>query len=266
VGEITEFPIVILPYFWQTPWFMMVSLAALAGLAWWYFRSRINSLKQEAALQRRMAETEMNLLRSQINPHFIFNCLSAIDNLIQTHQVDRATTYLARFARMLRNVIESTRYDLIPIQKDIENIRNYILLEQFMCNGKFEFRIEADPALAGSDLKVPPMIIQPFVENAIRHGLLNKLKGERFLQIRIELEQDLLRYTITDNGVGRKAALEINRINKREHQSFGVQITADRIRLLNRHRETSGFSIHDLSDGGAATGTRVDVWIDTTPV
>ncbi len=166
---------------------------------------------------------------------------------------------------MLRSVIESTRNDTVPIQKDIETMRNYILLEQFMCNGKFEFTIDADPALAGSDVKVPPMIIQPFLENAIRHGLLNKIEGERILRIRIELDQDIVRYTITDNGVGRLQSKEFNDINKPGHESFGIRITADRIRLLDHGRQTSGYKIEDLEEEGTSSGTRVSVWIDTAP-
>jgi len=264
-GAISEFQLVIRPAFWQTAWFRILLVTSIIAAAYGYFRSRLLSVRQEAALQRQMAETEMNLLRSQIKPHFIFNCLSAIDNLIQTNQVDRATAYLAKFARMLRSVIESTRNDTIPIQKDIETMRNYILLEQFMCNGKFEFVIDTDPALADSDVKVPPMIIQPFLENAIRHGLLNKVDGERILRIRIELDQDIVRYTITDNGVGQTKSKEFNDINKPGHESFGIRITADRIRLLDHGRQTSGYKIEDLGKDGISSGTRVLVWIDTAP-
>jgi hypothetical protein len=264
-GAISEFQLVIRPAFWQTAWFRILLAGGIMAVAYGYFRSRLQAVRQEAALQRKMAETEMNLLRSQIKPHFIFNCLSAIDNLIQTRQVDRATAYLAKFARMLRGVIESTRYDAIPIQKDIETMRNYILLEQFMCNDKFEFVIDTDPALAGSDVKVPPMIIQPFLENAIRHGLLNKIDGDRILRIRIELDQDIVRYTITDNGIGRKKSGELNHINKPGYESFGIRITADRIRLLDRGRQTSGYRIEDLETDGNASGTRVSVWLDTAP-
>jgi two-component sensor histidine kinase len=264
-GAVSEFQLVLRPAFWQTAWFRILLVSSIIAVAYGYFRSRLLAVQQEAALQRKMAESEMNLLRSQIKPHFIFNCLSAIDNLIQTNQVDRATAYLAKFARMLRSVIESTRNDTVPIQKDIETMRNYILLEQFMCNGKFEFTIDADPALAGSDVKVPPMIIQPFLENAIRHGLLNKIEGERILRIRIELDQDIVRYTITDNGVGRLQSKEFNDINKPGHESFGIRITADRIRLLDHGRQTSGYKIEDLEEEGTSSGTRVSVWIDTAP-
>jgi LytS/YehU family sensor histidine kinase len=246
--------------FWQTTWFWLMFIAGFAGLTTWILSNRIRDIRRKAALKQKIAETEIQALRAQMNPHFIFNCVSAIDNLVQTNQKEKATIYLGRFARMIRTVLDSLRYNTVPFEKDFESLKIYLQMEQFRCSNKFDFELTATAELLEGDYRVPPLIVQPFVENAIQHGLLNKETGDRKLLVSAELENGTIRYTITDNGVGRLKAAQLKEINKPEQESFGIAITTERIQLHNQNGK-NGLIITDLKEGEKATGTKVEVYI-----
>jgi tetratricopeptide (TPR) repeat protein len=217
----------------------------------------------QSSLQRKTLELEMQALRAQMNPHFIFNCLSAIDNLIQTGQPDKATTYLARFAKLIRGVLDSSKNNLVPFQKDFDTLRLYLEMEQFRCNHKFNYSLTADPELVDGDYKVPPLIIQPFIENAIHHGLLNKPNGGRLVEVGVYLLDDYITYSVIDNGIGRKQSTRLNELNRPGHQSYGIQITRERIQLHNRHDRLADVDICDLEESGRPMGTKVVVRINS---
>ena len=218
----------------------------------------------QSALKRKALELEMQALRAQMNPHFIFNCLSAIDNLIQTSQSDKATTYLARFAKLIRGVLDSSKNNMVPFQKDFETLRLYLEMEQFRCNNKFRYDLDADPELLQGDYKVPPLIIQPFVENAIHHGLLNKQDNNRKVQVSAQLKDHHIVYSITDNGVGRKKAAILKEINKPGQQSYGIAITRERIHLHNKNGVSNDVLITDLENEGMPSGTKAVVRIHSS--
>ena len=223
---------------------------------------KLRNEHEQSALKRKALELEMQALRAQMNPHFIFNCLSAIDNLIQTNQPDKATTCLSRFAKLIRAVLESSKNNLVPFQKDFDTLKLYLEMEQFRCNNKFSYELEADPELLESDYKIPPMIIQPFIENAIHHGLLNKAGGDRKLEVNAQLRDDHIIYSISDNGIGRKKAAQLKETNKPGHESYGIQITKDRIQLHNRNGIETDLVITDLETEGMPAGTKALVRIN----
>lgn len=257
-----KFQFYIRPAFWQTLWFRFVCALVIAGSVFWLVRRRIKNIRYEAALKHKMAEAEMAALRSQMNPHFIFNCLNAIDNLIQTNQKDKATAYLSRFAKLIRNVLDSSKNNAVPFQKDYESLQLYLQMEQFRCSNRFEYELKADEELLHGDYKVPPLIVQPFVENAIHHGLLNKENNDRKLIVTASLNNNSIFYTITDNGIGREKANMLRQINKPEHQSYGIQITQERIQLYNQARNTGDdIYITDLYENNQACGTKVVIRI-----
>ena len=216
----------------------------------------------QSALKRKALELEMQALRAQMNPHFIFNCLSAIDNLIQTNQTDKATTCLSRFAKLLRGVLDSSKNNLVAFQKDFDTLKLYLEMEEFRCNKKFKYELNADAELMESDYKVPPLIIQPFVENAIHHGLLNKQEGSRELKIEAQLKDDHIIYLISDNGVGRRKAGIIKEMNRPNQKSYGIEITKERIQLHNKNEEEDDLVITDLEEGGLSVGTQAMVRIN----
>ncbi|MEO8403264.1 MAG: two-component regulator propeller domain-containing protein [Chitinophagaceae bacterium] len=259
-GDYDVFTFTIRPVFWQTTWFQFLVFASLSFLIFWFVRRRIRNIRKEAELKQKLAETEMMALRSQMNPHFIFNCLSAIDNLIQTNQADKATTYLGRFAKLIRSVLESSKNNVVPFHKDFKTLELFLQLEQLRCNNKFEYELLTEGELMDGDYKVPPLIIQPFVENAIHHGLLNKMDGERKLVIKAFLKDNFIQYSIQDTGVGRAMAQEIKDRNKPEHQSYGIQITTERIHLHNKEEnKNDDIVITDLVENGRAAGTEINI-------
>ncbi len=241
---------------------LLTTIATLVG-------DKIKSIEAEQSLQQsqfemyrineQLSKTKLEALRSQMNPHFIFNSLNAIDNLIQTNQKEKATTYLARFAKLIRNVLDSSKNDVVAFQKDYETLELYLQMEQFRCSNKFTYELISDDELMYGDYKVLPLIVQPFVENAIHHGLLNKQTGERKLIVSAILENDYITYTITDNGVGRAKAQLLKEINKPEHVSYGIDITKERIQLYNQNGETNNVIFTDMVENNEPAGTKVEI-------
>jgi sensor histidine kinase YesM len=148
---------------------------------------------------------------------------------------------------------------VVAFQKDYETLELYLQMEQFRSNDKFTYRLEAQDELLQSDYKVLPLIVQPFVENAIHHGLLNKQNSDKKLMISAILENDFIKYTVIDNGVGRARAQELKQINKPGHQSYGIEITTERIELYNKGRGDNNVTITDLFENNEPCGTRVEI-------
>ena len=223
---------------------------------------KLRNEQAQLALKRKALELEMQALRAQMNPHFIFNCLSAIDNLIQTNQPDKATSCLSSFAKLIRSVLDSSKNNVVPFQKDFETLQLYLQMEQFRCNNKFNYQLHADPELLNGDYKIPPLIIQPFIENAIHHGLLNKQDNNRQLQVEAQLKDEHIIYSIIDNGIGRKKAAILKGLNRPGQQSYGIDITRERIQLHNKNDLTQNLFITDLEQEGIAAGTKAVVTIN----
>lgn len=249
--------ITILPAFWQTGWFLAACCLGVGALIWWLVRKRIRHIRHEAALKHTIAETEMMALRAQMNPHFIFNCINSIDALIQSNDKYHATVYLNKFARLIRNILDSSRQNTVPLAKDLETLQLYIELEQLRNEHKFTAEIKADHHLLQDDYKVPPLIVQPYVENAILHGLRNRPGQDGKLSIHVEKLEDHIEYIIQDNGVGRHAA---KNGTLKENQSYGMAMTRDRIKLFNKENEAS-VVITDLVSNNKPVGTKIQVFL-----
>ena len=225
-------------------------------------KSKNDKLQNEQAqleLKRKALELEMKAMQAQMNPHFIFNCLNSIDNLIQSNEKEKATLYLSKFAKLVRSILETSKKNTVPCWKDMETLKLYLELEELRRDKKFSYQINIPDEIINGDYNVPPLIIQPFVENAIQHGLLNKTGDDRKLVIDVAVEQNYIRYTIVDNGVGRAKAGVYKKLNNPSHQSMGMQITADRINLFNQNTNGS-VKTTDLYDAQQLpAGTKVEV-------
>ena len=245
--------------FYQTVWFsILLALVFLSGV-YAFYRWRIKSIKKQAILKQKISEAEMMALRAQMNPHFIFNCLNSIDSLIQENEREKATAYLARFANLIRSILETSKNNVVPCWKDMETLKLYLELEELRCDKKFSYIINMADEILHGDYKVPPLVIQPFVENAIHHGLLNKIDADRKLVINVSVTQNHIHYIIRDNGVGRAKAESYKQLNKPLHQSMGMQITNDRINLFNQN-SGGAVKITDLYDEHRnPSGTKVEV-------
>ena len=253
-SDVSSMDIVIIPPFWATLWFRSLCLVVLAALLYVLIRWRIRRIRHDADIRQQIATTEMMALRAQMNPHFIFNCINGIDALIQSDDKYHATIYLNKFARLIRNILDSSKQHSIPLGKDLETLQLYIELEQFRNDHKFTARITTDEGLVREDYKVPPLIVQPYVENAILHGLRNRADNDGRLHIGITRQHGHLRYIIEDNGVGRAAS----KSQHRRSSSYGMEMTGDRIRLFNRG-DQAPVTVTDLEVDGRPAGTRVEV-------
>jgi len=219
---------------------------------------KIESEKRKAELQQQTTELEMQVLRAQMNPHFIFNSLNSINRFILQNNRTQASEDLTRFSKLVRLILQNSQASLIPLASELEALQLYLELESVRFNHHFIFTIRIGEDLDVSGLKVPPLIIQPYAENAIWHGLMHKEeKGN--LQIELFEKENMLCCKITDDGVGRKKATELKTKSASTHKSMGMQITADRITMLQKvNAPTTQIKITDLIlPDGTAGGTEV---------
>ena len=255
--------IIVRPHWWQTVWFRGLALALVLVSTILLIRRRIKIIRREAAHRQRIAETEMMALRAQMNPHFIFNSLNSIENFIMRNEKRLASDYLNKFARLIRMILENSRVDAVPIEKDLEALQLYVDLEQLRFHHKFDYKTIVNHALLQDNYRVPPMLIQPFVENAIVHGLANSDKPGLLLRVTVDLQQDYIKYIVEDNGVGNAQAAAYKEKNRPGHQSLGLLITKERINIFNRqHNSGATLQLVDLyDDQQQPAGTRVEIKI-----
>ncbi|MCB0807483.1 MAG: histidine kinase, partial [Bacteroidales bacterium] len=200
---------------------------------------------------------------SQMNPHFIFNSLNSIQNFIIDNDQKNANVYLVIFSKLIRKILEATRVNFVSLREEIETIKLYLELEKFRFSTKFEYNIEISPSLNIDHMAIPSMIIQPYLENAIWHGLIPK-GGPGKLDLAFDLtDVGNLLVSITDNGIGREKAAEINK-KRKFHKSTGMRNVEERLDLLNRlNRTNSRIEIIDLfNNDSTPAGTRVELFIE----
>ena len=260
ISQPTSFTIIISPPFWQTWWFRSLYILLTVFIIYWIIRRRIKSIRHEAEMKQKIAETEMMALRAQMNPHFIFNCLNSIDNLIQMDEKEKATLYLSKFAKLIRSILENAAKNVVPCWRDMETLKLYLELEELRWDKKFSYQLIIADEILNGDYKVPPLVIQPFVENAIHHGLLNKKEGDKKLMINVSVINNHIHYLIEDNGVGRAKANAYKQLNKISHESMGMQITTDRINLFNQNTKNGYVKITDMvNEFQEPCGTKVAI-------
>ncbi len=209
-------------------------------------------------------ELEKRMLRAQMDPHFIFNSLSSIQHFITLNDKMSALKYLSKFSRLIRQVLENSVAHQIPIADEIRLLEYYLELESLRFRQKFTYVIEIDPTLDVYDTEIPFLLIQPYVENAIVHGLQEKTQGGK-ISIRLENHFDHILCLVEDNGTGRKKAMARNRQRKQGHTSRGMSVTQQRLALLNHDRAQKMLvNVIDLYEGPQAAGTRVIIFIPKT--
>jgi len=250
--------------FWQTWWFRIIILALLLLSIFTYISKKNRKIKKEfkkkVAFQKQLANVEMMALKSQMNPHFIFNCLNTIKLFVKEDKKEKASRYIGDFSKLLRMALNNSRVNLILLSDELEYVRLYIEMEKMRFEQKINYKISNPNDLDLKQFKVPPMLIQPFVENAIKHGIL-PLKTKGKITIDVKKEANHIIYTILDNGIGRKASMEKNKGN-RLTKSLGINITNDRLNLIKTlYGMEASIDIIDLENGGIAQGTKVIIHI-----
>ncbi len=253
-------------------WAHTLIFFAFVGLIYGYLRYRITQIRKEEAFKRKeakyrqneaaykqlIAETETAMLRLQMNPHFIFNCMNSIKSYILQKDVDSACDYLQRFARLMRMILKFSEKSFISVSEEIELLELYLHAEAMRFDKKINYSFNLIGDLDPDEYVIPTMILQPLVENAIRHGLSNKKDEEGFIKISLWEENDSLLCSVEDNGVGRAASKKISQKTK-THESRALSITEHRLQLLEKKNGVSAsFEIQDLFDTEQnAVGTKI---------
>jgi tetratricopeptide (TPR) repeat protein len=240
---------------------LLLLSASVISLVLYKRRRDAEVLKKEAVFRARVSDTEMKALRSQMNPHFIFNSLNSISDYISRNDTPKANEYLAKFAGIMRMILEYSEQKEISLADDLKALELYIQLEALRLRNKFSYEISVDEGIDRENTRVPPLMLQPFVENSIWHGLARK-EGEGKLSIRIYLEGEMVKCSVEDNGIGRARSAGAEGAARAAGggsggKSMGIKITGERIALINQVRK-AGASMR-LSD--LEQGTRVEVWL-----
>lgn len=213
--------------------------------------------------QQRLANNLLALksLRSQMNPHFIFNALNSVNSFIATNDERTANKYLSDFSTLMRAVLENSEEDFIPLEKEIELLELYTKLEHFRFQDKFDYSIEVDPKIKIDEFQIPPMLLQPYIENAVWHGLRYK-EEKGWLQIDISyINRNEIAITISDNGIGRERSKALKTQNQKKHNSKGLSNIQKRVVILNdMYKDKVDVQIEDINKG-EETGTKVVVTI-----
>ncbi|MFT4602899.1 MAG: hypothetical protein ACI857_003086 [Arenicella sp.] len=250
----------ITPAYWQTSWFYIIITGLMVLLFFLVYRYQIRRIDtrnreklEKQKIQTDLFESELKALRSQMNPHFIFNSLNSIQDLILQKDTNASYDYIVLFADLVRSTLNYSNKDFIAIEKELEFLEVYLSLEKLRFEEDFNYEV----SFKGSkDVNVPSLIVQPFIENALVHGLLHQ-SGQKKLTIEFEYSQKLT-CTVTDNGVGRKRAKEIQERRGNLHESFALDAIKKRLSIMSeQHGEEVGYTVFDLFDEDTPSGTKV---------
>jgi ligand-binding sensor domain-containing protein len=255
------------PY-WETWWYYITIGLLIAITILLVFLLVLREYKKrndkEILINRKMSELRINALQSQMNPHFIFNALNAIQNFFTTNDGELAMIYLSKFARLIRLIFEYSKISAISLRKEIDFLKLYLQLEELRFSDKIEIDMQTIDVIDMEDVKVPPLLVQPIIENAFKHGLMHKETGGKLLVKFKQLNDKSIHCVIEDNGIGRKKAAEFSKWKPKEYKSSGVNTVQERVNLINKenNKEVIQFTIIDLVDKeGEPAGTRVEFWI-----
>jgi hypothetical protein len=246
--------------FWRSWWFIILVVVFVAALIYAIMSFRLRMIRKRNELIHDINEYKQKILRQQMNPHFIFNTLNSIQYFLLDEDTTSSLTYLTKFAKMMRIVLDNSQHTFVPIEDEIRGLDLYLELEALRFEESFDYKIYIDKNINTFECKIPALLLQPYVENSIRHGLLHK-RGKGFLSISIELHENSLFCIIEDNGVGRKRSEEIKMSQGLLQKSLGSKITEDRIKVLNSlYSDEIDIKYVDLTDSeGNPTGTRVEI-------
>jgi len=253
----------------------VILVAMLAVLLWYTLQLRLRNQKtlalkneeiREVNFKRKLSELEMKALQAQINPHFIFNCMNSINEMILNKENKNASKYLTKFSKLIRMILENAEETEVPLKNELALLEAYIQLEALRIHGNVTYDIQVPDDLDTENTYLPPMVLQPFVENAIWHGIRHRqeIDGGK-ISISISQKENQLVCCIRDNGIGRQKALELQQKSVYKSKALGLKITEERLRLISRELKKQLVRITDLKDNsGNAMGTEVEVYIPTS--
>ncbi|MGB4960657.1 MAG: histidine kinase, partial [Saprospiraceae bacterium] len=251
------------PYWYQTLWFRMLVITIIGGLVYLFYRWRLMENEKRVMLtqayEKKLLKREIDNIRSQMNPHFMFNALNSIKRYVVENQPEIASDYISKFSRLMRLILENSKHEYVTMENELEALTLYLMMEESRFGNNFNYEIVVD---AGNEqveeLLIPPLIIQPYVENAIWHGLQQK-DGNKKLDIYIKLEdnKEFLSIIVQDNGIGRKKSMELKSKSSTKKKSFGMEATLMRLKFYNEQNDVTVIDLYDTK--GASEGTKVSL-------
>lgn len=238
---------------------VLVLILSIVGFLFYKRNRDLKQKRKEIAATLRIKDTELKALRLQMNPHFIDNALQSIQHFMNEHKTEEAEEYLVKFSSLMRSMLMNSERDEIPLSKELETLEWYMQLENLRMNFPFTYKFNIDENVEAINTNVPPNILQPFVENSIKHGLLPKnVSGN--ITINIYKKETELHIIVEDDGVGRDNNKRVRQSALFKHESLGIKITQERLTILNRMKNiNAAFRIVDLTENNSATGTRVEL-------
>ena len=261
--------IIITPPWWATWTFRISFISFLIFIGWFTITRRIKQIHKKHQIEKKVLEIEKQVfdleqkaLRLQMNPHFIFNSLNSIQSFIINNDSDKATLYLAKFAQLMRLILSNSSESFVPVKDEMKALAYYMDIENLRFDNKFDYKIIVDPEIDDDFIGIPPMIIQPYVENAILHGIIHKPERGN-ISIKLTLQSNTILCIIEDNGVGREKAMEFKNHSGLVHKSRGMIITKDRLEILNKQQKGHiSVNVIDMNDeNGNSLGTKVEIII-----
>jgi len=260
-SEPAIFRFTIAPAFWNGWWFRLIMIIIASFIIISLFRARIQKIKKDSLVQNQLKELEMKALKAQMNPHFIYNALNSIQSLFANDKKTEGIHYIGSFSRLLRQVLDNSENNVISLDKELETVGLYIQLESLRLDMQLQYKKNINEDIVTEFEKIPPLILQPFVENALWHGLSRK-EGVKEIIINVNIKDDWLICNITDNGIGRQKAMELKSLSLLSHQSKAIDITRKRLIDFNDIAIIPPVEFVDQHDAdNNPTGTQVTVRI-----
>lgn len=255
------------PPWWATWWFKTGMILLLGTIV--FVRGK-NIKKQQQIkhdFERKVSELSMQALQTQMNPHFIFNSLNAIQKFLTVNDKENALLYLGKFSKLIRTVFNQSNKKTISLEEEIDFLKTYLSLEDLRFNHKVDIKFNVHESIEKhlDEYHLPPLLIQPIIENAFKHGLFHK-KGNKKISIEFKKVNEFIHCTITDNGVGMSKSKKLNQWKTHEHKSSGIETTRERLALIHKEHtvfnpERPFFKITDLEENGLPSGTQVEMYI-----
>lgn len=255
------------PPYWETWWFMFLVALVISLTIYFIYQRRVNLIqkqeREKTEFYKQIAESELKALRAQMNPHFMFNAINSIQSFVLKNDSKSAQKYLTKFARLIRSVLENSKFETISLTKEIDTLNLYMELECLRASFSFDYDLKVKENVNIDKAQIPPMLLQPYIENAILHGLMPLQDKRGFLQIDFSFENSVLKCIIEDNGIGREKAAELKAKKHASHQSMGMAVTEERMNILSKSNlfKTQALVV-DKKENGIALGTRIEVYIE----
>ncbi len=255
----TSINISIEPAFWQTWWFYTLCVVTLGFIVFAVYKIRVTQVRQEQAkltkVNKRIAEIEMKALQAQMNPHFLFNSLNSVKSLVSRGENDKAVFYLTKFSKLIRQILNNSRKKFVRLNEETGALQLYLELEAMRFNQNLNYSITIEEGVNEDFIEVPSLILQPYVENAIWHGLRHKESGDWKLDINISRKGDFVIMVVEDNGIGRAQSARIGKLAALNKESLGMKINDDRMAFLQEiYGKEAMVKVEDLHH---PTGTKV---------